>query len=152
MKIKIRILGKPIAKQSFKFAKSGRKYIPKDIENAKNSMIAQVVNQLPESWKPLDSEVVISELTFIFPMLKGFSKKKYQQALNEEIKQAKQPDLDNLQKNLFDACNNLIWCDDSQIVEIRNIKKIYGEAPGIQMVVEGEYFIKKIPKLNKRKG
>jgi len=47
------------------------------------------------------------------------------------------PDIDNFLKTLFDACNQFLWVDDSQLVTIL-AKKRYGLMPAIHLRVEEE--------------
>ncbi len=129
--ITINILGKPQAKQSFKFTRTGIRYQPKEVKESKQNMTAQIIQQLPKDYKPLTGPVIIEELSFIFPPLKSFSIKKMDKMRQWKLYKITKPDIDNLMKNLFDACNNILWLDDAQIVEIRLIKKIYNDTPGI---------------------
>lgn len=46
------------------------------------------------------------------------------------------PDIDNLIKGLFDAANGVAWIDDNRVAELGNVKKIYGNTPGIIFEVE----------------
>jgi len=47
------------------------------------------------------------------------------------------PDLsDNLNKMVFDAMNNLVFKDDSQIVLMENVRKFYGLTPKIIIYLE----------------
>lgn len=69
------------------------------------------------------------QITFFMPIPKSTSKVKKKQMINGVIAHIKRPDLDNLQKFLFDCMNGLIFKDDSQIVAI-HARKIYAENPG----------------------
>jgi Holliday junction resolvase RusA-like endonuclease len=44
-------------------------------------------------------------------------------------------DVDNLQKLLLDACNGILWKDDSQIVEIKAVLERASDEPGTWMKV-----------------
>jgi len=138
--MKIIIIGVPLQKQSARFAKMGkfmRSYQPKEVTNWTAQAKIQVINQLPEPWTPIEEPIIIKKLTFVFPPLKSWSKKK-RLALENGIKifKDKKPDLDNLQKNLFDVCNKLVWSDDAQIVRIESMEKIHGLQPRIELVIE----------------
>lgn len=130
---------KPEAKQSMRhYIHPNKKYIVKHkdkkvIESEKN-IKAQILQQLPEGWQMIYGEVHIEQLVFTFPFLKGFSKRNLELARQGILRKAKKPDLDNLQKNFFDACNNLLWHDDAQITVIKNIEKRYGQNPGIYVL------------------
>lgn len=45
------------------------------------------------------------------------------------------PDLDQYVKLLLDACNGILWWDDSQVVHIE-AQKLYSEHPRIRLCVE----------------
>lgn len=138
--MEITILGIPLQKQSARFVKIGkfmRSYQPKKINNWVAQARLQILDQLPKDWKPLDGELIITRLEFVFPPLKSWNKKKLSslQQGNRIYKPTK-PDWDNLSKNLCDACNGIVWIDDAQIVEIKLIRKIYGEVPKIKLSVK----------------
>lgn len=48
------------------------------------------------------------------------------------------PDCDNLSKGVLDACNKVLWVDDSQIATLR-VTKHWGELDGIEIHVERIY-------------
>jgi Holliday junction resolvase RusA-like endonuclease len=45
------------------------------------------------------------------------------------------PDLDKLQRAVFDALTHIVWLDDAQVVEVKAYK-IYAENPGILVLVD----------------
>lgn len=47
----------------------------------------------------------------------------------------KNVDVDNLAEAVMDACNNVVYKDDSQIVEL-NVKKQYGDTDHVLVVIE----------------
>lgn len=138
--MKIQILGIPLAKQSARFAKRGRfmqSYQPKEITNWVAQARLQILNQLPEGWIPIDGKVIIKKLEFIFPPLKCWSKKKLRSLQEGEmIYKEPKPDIDNLQKLTYDSCNGILWRDDAQVVEIRLLRKIFGEVPRIELELD----------------
>ena len=138
--MKIIIKGKPKEKQSARFAKIGnymKSYQPKELMNVIADMKMQIRQQLPKDFKPITGEIFIREVSFIYPPLKSFSKKKLN-ALedDEDVYKTTKPDIDNLLKNLFDCCNGLVWVDDSRIVNIMNVNKVYGLVPQTKLVLE----------------
>ena len=48
--------------------------------------------------------------------------------------QTTKPDIDNLQKSVFDAANKIVWEDDNQVCKVSAVK-VYGDVPGIRMEV-----------------
>ncbi|WP_026678196.1 RusA family crossover junction endodeoxyribonuclease [Fictibacillus gelatini] len=69
------------------------------------------------------------------PTLKSFSKKKKAAAERGEIRPTTKPDADNFVKAIKDACNQILWKDDSQIVDL-HVSKFYSEKPRIEIMVE----------------
>lgn len=132
------ICGTPLAKQSARFAKRGKfmcSYQPKEIINWVAQARSQLLTQR-DGWIMIQDEVHIANIKFVFPTLSSMSKKTKLSISNCNIvyKNTK-PDIDNLLKNLWDSCNGILWVDDSKIVEIGCIKKIYGLEPRIELEV-----------------
>ena len=73
---------------------------------------------------PLD-EPVEFVLRAIFPIPPSFSKKKQQQAMVNEIRPGKKPDLTNIVKAWEDALNGVAYRDDSLICRM-TLEKRYG--------------------------
>jgi Holliday junction resolvase RusA-like endonuclease len=46
------------------------------------------------------------------------------------------PDIDKLQRAVFDALSGFAYADDAQIVRICEIEKVYSEATGVRVVLE----------------
>lgn len=64
-------------------------------------------------------------LTFVFTPPKSYTKKKLEAVKSGELRYTKLPDADNLAKSVMDSLNNIIYKDDSQIVEL-TVNKEYG--------------------------
>ena len=47
------------------------------------------------------------------------------------------PDLDNLEKRIWDAMNTVVFADDAIIIEKREVRKIYHPVPHILIILEG---------------
>ena len=130
-----------MAKQSFRTGLSKNKkfvtkYQNKDVVNWANGIKTQILSQLPEGYKLMTEPVMIKKLIYIFPILKSLSKVKMAMAKNFQMYKIKKPDMDNLQKNLFDAFNQIVWRDDSQVCHINNLIKMHGERPGVIIGIE----------------
>lgn len=55
----------------------------------------------------------------------------------ELVYKATKPDLtDNLNKGVFDALQGIIYANDSQIISMDDVKKIYGQRPRIDIELE----------------
>lgn len=75
------------------------------------------------------------KITAVFEIPKSKSKKFRSAALALKELPTKKPDADNVAKIVCDSVNGILWDDDCQIVEL-SVKKIYGEAPRVEMEVE----------------
>lgn len=69
------------------------------------------------------------------PTLKSFSKKKKSAAERGELRPVTKPDVDNYVKAIKDALKQVIWKDDSQVVDLR-VSKYYSEKPRIEVEIE----------------
>lgn len=69
------------------------------------------------------------------PSLKSFSKKKRAAAESGQLRPTTKPDVDNYVKGVKDACNQVIWKDDSQVVELY-VSKWYSENPRVEVMVK----------------
>ncbi len=49
---------------------------------------------------------------------------------------AVKPDLDKLCRAVFDACKGILWLDDGQIVEMGDVRKVYGLPARAEITVE----------------
>lgn len=124
--IKFEVSGKVKAKQSFKIC-NGIKYTPSDVKSYANWVRLCFKNEYPEH---LPSEYFEKQLRMnieaYFAIPKSFSKKKREQALNQEIRPTVKPDCDNISKNICDALNGIVFPDDKQIVSLE-VEKFYSE-------------------------
>lgn len=65
----------------------------------------------------------------------SWSNKKRAQALNGEIFPTTKPDIDNVEKAIFDAMNGVVWRDDVQVVDVIKQKR-YSAIPRVLVIVE----------------
>jgi len=123
------IPGKPVAKQSVKFTRSGHKYTPEEMVSyanwAKHCFREAHPEHLPSSI--LDKALMVVIIVF-FEIPKSFSKSKRQKALDGIIRPTVKPDCDNISKNILDALNGIAYPDDKQIVSL-SVAKLYGINP-----------------------
>lgn len=116
----VKIWIEPVAAARPRFG-NGFTYTPTKYRQFKNS--AMIL--LKEKYKgpPLSGAL---EVCVVFSILRPKS-------VVREFPEVK-PDLDNYIKAIFDAANNILWKDDSQIVDLHSFK-IYGE-PSILISVK----------------
>ena len=76
------------------------------------SVLLEIVCQVPASW----------------------SQKKRRAALNGTVYPTTKPDIDNVEKAIFDGLNGVVWRDDVQVVEVAKRKR-YGDVPGVRVTI-----------------
>lgn len=76
--------------------------------------------------------MVIIEITV--PIAASWSKRKQAQALAGTLYPTSKPDIDNVEKILFDGLNGIVWKDDVQVVDVVKRKR-YGATPGVEMTI-----------------
>lgn len=70
------------------------------------------------------------------PIPASWSQKKQAQAKAGELHPTTKPDIDNVEKAIFDAMNGVVWRDDVQVVRVSKAKA-YAATPGVHVAVEG---------------
>lgn len=133
--VTIVLLGEPVAwaRARPRFKTPGVFITPaKQRNNAAALLLA--ASDAMEGRDPFDCAVRV-DLTVVFAIPSGWSKKKQHQALVGEIRPAKKPDLSNVAKQVEDAFNNLVYRDDAQIVEYGTLRKVYGSQPKVVVTV-----------------
>lgn len=73
---------------------------------------------------------VLAHVSATMPIPASWSKKRRQEAEASQIRPIGRPDVDNVSKLVLDACNGIVYADDSQIVDLI-VTKFYGTEPGI---------------------
>ena len=61
-------------------------------------------------------------LAFYFEVPKSWPKKKRHAALAGKLYMESPPDLDNLEKSVLDACNEIVFDDDRRVVNVLKVK------------------------------
>jgi len=129
------IPGPPVAKGRPRFARVGgfvRTYTPKGTV-VYEKLVAMYARQAMQAAakKPVAGPVVVGIDIHLEPPA-SWSKKKRADALLGLTHPTSKPDLDNFTKVVLDACNEILWIDDSQVVSLRITKKF---APSARMEV-----------------
>lgn len=73
---------------------------------------------------------VIAAVEAVMPIPASWPKAKRQDAISSVLRPTCRPDADNISKLVLDACNGIVYADDSQIVDL-TVTKFYGTTPGI---------------------
>lgn len=133
--IQFTVLGEPVAQgrpRASTFHGNVRMYDPKKSRDFKD-----IVKRVAQDYAPerLLEGPLFLEVKVYKPSLKSFSKKKAQQAEEGVLRPTSKPDIDNYVKGIKDACNKVIWNDDSQIVDLQ-VSKWYSEKPRVEVAVK----------------
>lgn len=84
-------------------------------KSLKQSVVEQVVHQLPKDFKPTENMVTFNAI-FYLPIPKSFGNANKVRAELGIIRPLSKPDKDNLEKLLYDALTSFLYKDDSCVV------------------------------------
>lgn len=114
---------------------NGKAYTKKRTRDFEMTVAQSCKNQM-RGKPPLEIPLKVT-IVSVFKIPKSWSKKKKEQALNEEIVPdgAGIGDTSNLAKSVEDGMNGIVYVDDKQIIDLRSIKK-YGEQDEIFVFIE----------------
>lgn len=128
------IPGKPGAKGRPRFSRvSGTAYTPaktRNLERTIESLALQARGDKPVIEGPIRVSVVAQ-----FAPAKSWPKRRRAAALDGTDKPVSRPDIDNIAKAVTDACNRILYADDSQIVSLAAVKR-FGPEDLTLVVVE----------------
>jgi Holliday junction resolvase RusA-like endonuclease len=132
--IQFTVYGTPVSQGRPRFSSQGgftRAYDPKKSKDFKKYVKLVAAEHRPKKLfeGPLQLFIRVYK-----PTLKNFSKKKLAAAESGELRPLTKPDVDNYVKGIKDACNQILWKDDSQVVELL-ASKWYSEKPRIEIMV-----------------
>lgn len=136
MTFKFTVPGKPMGKQRPKATSRGRYtkvYTPKETISYENLVIAMFRQTYPNA-KPLEGEVR-GFIRAFYPIPLSTSKKRKQAMLEGVIRPQIKPDLDNIEKIIYDALNGIAYTDDSHITAM-TISKYYSNYPRVEVIIK----------------
>lgn len=113
----------------------GQIYMPKQYLLHKAWLARQIEQQVKEQgiFAMFGREQALSvTLLFDFAMPKSWTKVQKQRRVGQA--KISKPDIDNLIKTVLDTMNELVWHDDSQIVELHS-SKMYSESEHDKLVI-----------------
>jgi Holliday junction resolvase RusA-like endonuclease len=129
------IPGKPQAKQRARVTKRGITYTPKETTNYE-SLIKYTFSAMNPDWVPIPKDVPVRlAVTVIVPIPASAPLKRRELMIAGKIRPTSRPDWDNYGKIVSDSLNELLFKDDSQVVD-GSVHKYYGESPGINVEFE----------------
>lgn len=133
--IQFTVYGEPVAQGRPRFSTQGG--FVKVYDPAKSKDFKKYVKLVASEYRPASLlEGPLQLFVRVYkPTLKSFSKKKKVAAEHGELRPTTKPDVDNYVKGIKDACNQIIWKDDSQVVEL-HVSKWYSESPRVEVLVK----------------
>lgn len=108
-------------------------YTPKETISYENLVIAMFKQAYPDA-KPFEGEVR-GFIRAFYPIPLSIGKKRKQAMINGSIRPQVKPDLDNVEKIIYDALNGIAYTDDSHITEM-SISKHYSDNPRVEIRLE----------------
>ena len=133
--ISFEVPGTPVGKGRPKFARRGAyvtAYTPEKTASYEN-LVKLAAAEAMAGRPPIAGPVAMVLLIEVTPP-GSWSQKKQRAALAGEIFPTSKPDVDNVVKGIFDACNEIVWKDDKQAVDVRVVKR-YGQVAGASVEV-----------------
>lgn len=127
--------GNPVGKGRAKAARRGKfitMYTPEKTANYEG-LVAHSA-QVAMNGRPLISGPIAVELDIRISIPASWSGKRKGMAQRGEIAATKKPDIDNVEKAIFDGLNGVVWKDDVQAVHVSKRKR-YAETPGVVVIV-----------------
>ena len=112
-----------------------RMYDPPKSRAYKQMVAAKVRSYMNLNGIQTITEPLAVHLNFYFTPPKSYTKKKLKLIEEGKLHYTKSVDADNLAKGVLDACNKILFKDDSQIVEL-NITKQYGKEDCVEVRLE----------------
>ena len=143
MQISLTILGNPIAKARPRFVRMGKfvkTYNIQDTEEGKFKweILRGVLPHRTGEGALFPSNIPIKIIT-IFYMKRpknhyGTGKNSEKLKITSQFCHLSKPDLDNLNKMVYDCCNQIVWVDDSQVCEAYS-RKEYSGNPRTEIII-----------------
>lgn len=135
--IAVIIEGTPIAKKRPRFARRGKfvtTYNCQESEEGKFLMLAR--QQIPEM---IYGPVSVSIAFFMKRPKSHYGTGKNSNNIKQSapLKHISKPDIDNLQKMVYDCLNRVAWVDDSCVFEAY-CRKEYSDRPRTEITIKGE--------------
>lgn len=119
--------GTPVGKGRPKFSRQGsfvRAYTPEKTASYEN--LVKVKAEEAMAGRPMIEGPVEVSIRLIVTPPASWSQKKQREALEGRIFPTSKPDIDNVLKGIMDACNEIVFKDDKQAVDVRVVKR-YGQ-------------------------
>lgn len=127
------VSGTPLAQGRPRFRRAGnfvQTYDPATSKSWKESVRWQCIEYMQKEGKGMIDGAIEASLAFLLPRPKSLPKK-----VKHHIKK---PDMDNLEKSIFDALEGIAYRNDSQIYKKSTMKMYETTIPGVSIILRGE--------------
>ena len=131
--IRIVLAGVPVAKGRARMTRAGFAYTPAHTRKSEAALRLAASEAMGDR-EPLSCAVRVTIAVFL-PIPISWSAKKRLSAAQGYLVPTSRPDLDNYVKAAFDACNTIVFRDDSQVAGL-DVLKCYDAKPRIEILVE----------------
>lgn len=136
MIVSFTVPGQPVGKGRPRIGKIGphaRMFTPEKTANYEG-LVAYAARAAMGGLDLLDGPCSVT-LDIVCQIPASWSQKKQLQAQLGRILPTTKPDIDNVEKAIFDALNGVVWRDDVQVVRVMKAKR-YGGVPGVTVQIE----------------
>lgn len=131
--VEIIVAGKPLAKGRVRFVRAtGRAFTPERTVNYEGRLAAEAAVMMAGR-PPVEGPVAV-RLEVWLPIPASWSNKRQFEADIGLSRPTGKPDVDNYVK-ILDACNHIVWIDDSQVVELTAFKR-FSHNPYLKITVD----------------
>ena len=132
--IRIVLLGEPVGMAHRQTSDGGRRYVAPKARFASDTLRKVAQQEMLSSKQPMFNVPVKLELACEVFIPVSWSNRKRMAAIRHEVLPGIRPDLTNILKLAEDAFKQVVWRDDSLVVE-QHCRKYYGVAPKIVITV-----------------
>lgn len=127
--VRLTIPGIPIAKGRPRFVRAtGRTFTPEKTARFENLVRLVASETMAECAQAVFDGPVRVEITALFPIAASWPRLKREAAACGTLLHTSRPDAENIAKAVLDACNEIVWRDDSQVAKLV-IEKRYAAEP-----------------------
>lgn len=127
--------GTPVGKGRPKFARRGAFTVAYTSEKTASyeNLVKVKAEEAMVGRQVIDGAVSVAIELYVTPPA-SWSQKKQRAALAGEVFPTSKPDMDNVIKGLFDACNEIVWRDDKQVADLQVTKRYADKAEACMRV------------------
>lgn len=134
--IRFTIPGQPVGKGRARVGRAGgfaRLYTPEKTVNYEGLVAMAGQQAMAGRAVLLDAVAVTLDIAVQIPA--SWSQKKRASAIAGSVHPTTKPDIDNVEKAIFDGLNGVAWKDDVQVVSVTKRKR-YSDRPGVEVLIQ----------------